>query len=336
MRRWLIALCVFCASGGLHADEVAELKIQLAIAEARGMRLAAQLEALPAERDDTPAESDDPEPLAKLRASKEKLLRIRQERIEATVVEQPRYEMRAVTKYRSETRTQCTVDRWGRKTCRRVTVQVPYTVQERVLVESNVTTQESAEAYATPLDAAKRMLDYMRSSTPKTLLDLGSGDGRMVVEWSRFLGYPAIGIERDPERVAISRAWARERGVAHLAKFIQGDYTQMADLPAADVVYIYQFPEDLAVIRDRITRYDQIVSYAHEIPGLLMASHNGGEFFSWRKPAIHSQPATIPQPVGVWYSGKFYTRDNVPHNGRCNCAMCRWIKNELRKLGAYP
>lgn len=204
--------------------------------------------------------------------------------------------------------------------------QERYTAMERVPV-----TTQAADDYATPLDAAKRILEFMRPSSRAVLLDLGSGDGRMVVEWSRWTGYPAVGIEQDPQRVALSREFARRRGVAHLATFIEGDYTTV-DLPEADIIYVYQFPEDLAAVKDKLRQYPLVVSYAHQVPGLSMTSHNGGEFYSWRK----SEPKPVAKSIpSTWYGGKLYTPYNLPMGGRCNCfPMCQTIKNALRAQGA--
>jgi SAM-dependent methyltransferase len=201
----------------------------------------------------------------------------------------------------------------------------------QVPVGNSQGTLDDSSTYATPLDSVKRILQFMWSKSPKTLLDLGSGDGRLVVNWAMYTGYPAIGIESDPERVALSRAFAERKGVSHLVTIIQADYTRL-DLPKADAVYIYQFEEDLAAIRDKLTRYNHVVSFAHQIPGLSMTSHNNGEFFSWKKqPRTSKATGTIPS---VWYDGKEYDQYHLPSGGRCNCyPMCQQIKAALRAQG---
>ena len=247
-----------------------------------------------------------------------------------------RFTTRTVTKYRTEERTQCSKDRWGRKTCRRVTVQVPYTVEESVPIAPRTTesihVDNGTDTYATPPDVVERIFSVLTIRQNATLLDVGSGDGRLCIQAAQKYGCRAIGIEIDPERVALARRNAQAAGVSHLVTFDQRDYTR-GDWPRADIVYVYQFGEDLAAIRDKLTRYDHVISYAHRVPGLSMASYGGGEWFAWRKPVTYAQPVAAKQG-GIWYGGKFYTKDNLPHNGRCNCwPMCQTIKNELRMRG---
>jgi precorrin-6B methylase 2 len=195
------------------------------------------------------------------------------------------------------------------------TVQVP--VSQQPTNTSQISS--SADTYATPLDAAKRILESMWTGSRATLLDLGSGDGRMVVEWARWTGSPAIGIESDPKRVAQSRAFAESRGVSHLVTFIEDDFTKIA-WPAADVIYLYQFPDVMVEVAGRLKHYDRVVSFSHEVPGLAMKSHNGGEFYSWRK----LQPIQS-KPVAYW-NGRAYT---APVCNKPGCTMCATIRAQL-------
>lgn len=187
-----------------------------------------------------------------------------------------------------------------------------YTETEKVPASS-----VSADAYATPLDAGGRILEYLRPSSPQTFLDLGSGDGRMVVSWAVRFGYPAIGIESDPKRVALARNFARIKGVSHLVTIIEGDFTKM-DWPAADVIYIYQFPDVLSEVSGRLKNADRVVSFAHSIPGLSMIEH--GDFYSWQK-----QKPIVQHPVAFW-DGRAYTG---PLCNKANCAMCNSIRSQL-------
>lgn len=315
-----LAIILACLVAPLRADELAELKVKLAIAEVRAQRLESLLHApveveLPEVPDLTPETIKETAPKFQKRAAELK------------------YTTRQVVKYRTVRVKHCN----GRR-CWYTTEQQPYTVTEQVPVNSQAILDNSADTYGTPLDVGGRIIECMRSTGLKSLADLGSGDGRMVVNWAIKTGYPAVGIEQDAGRVAIARNWARSRGVSHLATIIEGDFNQVAP-PAADIVYVYQFPEDMAKIRDKLTQYKLIVSYAHEIPGLAMTSHNGGEFYSWRKPqsVVHAE---APQRAEVVYGGKLYwwespSRHNLPKGGRCNCSpMCQTIKAGLRAQGA--
>jgi cyclopropane fatty-acyl-phospholipid synthase-like methyltransferase len=88
---------------------------------------------------------------------------------------------------------------------------------------------------ATPMAAVERMLDLAGVGPGTRLLDLGSGDGRIVIAAARR-GADARGIDIDPDRVAEARAAARAAGVE--AHFEQGDMFA-ADLAAVDVVTLF-------------------------------------------------------------------------------------------------
>ena len=69
----------------------------------------------------------------------------------------------------------------------------------------------------------------MARVTPEDfVVDLGSGDGRTVIEAAR-LGARALGVEYDAGLVALSRERASAAGVGDRARFIQADLFE-ADL----------------------------------------------------------------------------------------------------------
>ena len=70
----------------------------------------------------------------------------------------------------------------------------------------------------------------------ETLIDVGAGDGRILVEAARKFGARATGIEIDPERVARIKGRLRSTGVE--AEIIQADFMTV-DLSPANVVVIY-------------------------------------------------------------------------------------------------
>ena len=82
-----------------------------------------------------------------------------------------------------------------------------------------------------------RMLD-MAQVTPKDyLVDLGSGDGRTVITAAKR-GVRAMGVEFNPDMVALSRRNAAEAGVTDKASFVQGDIFE-TDFSKADVVTLF-------------------------------------------------------------------------------------------------
>ena len=73
------------------------------------------------------------------------------------------------------------------------------------------------------------------------VMDLGSGDGRLVIEAAR-LGARAIGIEYDPEMVELSRQTAAAAGVGDRATFVAADLFE-TDLSEATVITMFLLPE---------------------------------------------------------------------------------------------
>jgi precorrin-6B methylase 2 len=92
----------------------------------------------------------------------------------------------------------------------------------------------------TPHTIVARMLDLAGTRRGDMLFDLGSGDGRLVIEAARR-GARGIGVERDGDLVERARAAAREAGVADRVEFRQADIFE-ADLRGASVVTMYLLP----------------------------------------------------------------------------------------------
>ena len=85
----------------------------------------------------------------------------------------------------------------------------------------------------------------LRLADPKKgerLIDLGSGDGRIVIEAAKRYGARGLGVDIDPSLVERARANARRAGVETLATFEVKDFFEM-DLRGVNVVTMYLLPE---------------------------------------------------------------------------------------------
>lgn len=101
----------------------------------------------------------------------------------------------------------------------------------------------------TPAELVEKMLD-MAAVTPQDLvMDLGSGDGRNIIAAAKR-GARAIGVEFNPDMVALSRRKAQEAGVADKATFIEGDMFT-ADISKATVLALFLLPDNLDKLRDK-------------------------------------------------------------------------------------
>ena len=89
----------------------------------------------------------------------------------------------------------------------------------------------------------ERMLDLAKVTADDFVIDLGSGDGRMVIAAARR-GARALGVEYNPKMVQFARQLAEEAGVADRATFVEGDMFE-ADLSKATVLALFLLPDNL-------------------------------------------------------------------------------------------
>ena len=89
----------------------------------------------------------------------------------------------------------------------------------------------------------EKMLDLAKVTPDDVVIDLGSGDGRMVIAAAKR-GARALGVEYNPEMVKLSRRLAAEAGVADRATFVEGDMYE-ADISKATVLALFLLPENL-------------------------------------------------------------------------------------------
>lgn len=90
----------------------------------------------------------------------------------------------------------------------------------------------------------EKMLDLARVTPRDFVMDLGSGDGRMIIAAAKR-GARALGVEYDENLVAVSKRTAAAEGVAQRAAFVQGDMFA-ADISKATVLALFLLPEHFA------------------------------------------------------------------------------------------
>ena len=92
----------------------------------------------------------------------------------------------------------------------------------------------------TPQVLVEKMLDMAKVTPKDFVIDLGSGDGRTVITAAKR-GATALGIEYNPDMVALSRKNAADAGVSKTATFQQADLFE-TDFSKADVVTMFLLP----------------------------------------------------------------------------------------------
>ena len=82
-----------------------------------------------------------------------------------------------------------------------------------------------------------KMLDLAKITPADYLIDLGSGDGRLVISAAKR-GTRALGIEYNPDMVGLSKRNALKEGVSDKAQFIQADIFK-SDFSRATVITMF-------------------------------------------------------------------------------------------------
>jgi len=100
----------------------------------------------------------------------------------------------------------------------------------------------------TPPALVEKMLDMAKVTDADLVMDLGSGDGRNIIAAAKR-GARAIGVEYNPDMVALSTRLAAEAGVADRASFVEGDMFT-ADISKATVMALFLLPANLEKLRD--------------------------------------------------------------------------------------
>jgi len=103
----------------------------------------------------------------------------------------------------------------------------------------------------TPDHVTRAMLELAAVKPGDFVIDLGSGDGRIVIVAARHYGARGLGVEIVPDLVEQSRDNARRAGVAERVEFRVQDLFE-TDLSAATVITMYLLPEVNLKLRPRL------------------------------------------------------------------------------------
>ena len=118
----------------------------------------------------------------------------------------------------------------------------------------------------TPQNIVDAMLETAKVTGKDYVIDLGSGDGRMVITAAKKRGARGFGVDLDKRLVKLANANARKAGVADRAKFYARDLFE-TDLSQASVITIYLLPEVNLMARGKLLAL---------APGTRIVSHDYG------------------------------------------------------------
>ena len=149
----------------------------------------------------------------------------------------------------------------------------------------------------TPANVVDTMLKMARVGPADYVVDLGSGDGRIVIAAAKKFGASGFGVDIDGRLVSESRREAQRQGVADRAEFYERNLF-ITDISRATVLTMYLFPQVIMELRPRLI--------AELKPGTRVVSHEF-DMGKWRQ----DERATVPVPdkpygppsseVFLWY-----------------------------------
>ena len=124
--------------------------------------------------------------------------------------------------------------------------------------------QDEVPFVTTPDQVTLAMLELAHVGPADRVIDLGSGDGRIVITAAKRFGARGLGVEIVPELVQKSRGLARAAGVAERVEFREQDLFA-TDLGPATVVTMYLLPAVNLQLRPRLLAL---------APGTRIVSHD--------------------------------------------------------------
>jgi precorrin-6B methylase 2 len=114
------------------------------------------------------------------------------------------------------------------------------------------------------------MLELANVTQDDTVVDLGSGDGRIIIMAAKEFGARAIGIEVDPFRILWSRWNVQRSGVQEKVQVVKGNFFDL-DLSGATVVTVFQRIGTNNRLKSKLTSElrpgTRVVSYIHLFEG---------------------------------------------------------------------
>jgi hypothetical protein len=116
-----------------------------------------------------------------------------------------------------------------------------------------------------PQSVVSDMLRYAEVNARDFLIDLGSGDGRIVLTAAKVFGARGFGVEIKDELVKKANQSAKEQGLADRVRFLKQDLFK-TDISQATVITMYLLPNTVNMLKDK---------FMSELrPGTRIVSHD--------------------------------------------------------------
>ncbi|MBF8255038.1 MAG: Class I SAM-dependent methyltransferase, partial [Deltaproteobacteria bacterium] len=105
----------------------------------------------------------------------------------------------------------------------------------------------------TPQIVVDEMLKMANVTAKDFVVDLGSGDGRMILTAAKTFKASGLGVDIDSKLVDLSNQAAKSQGLDERAKFIEQDMFK-ADISKASVITLYVLPDFMEKLRPKLLK----------------------------------------------------------------------------------
>ncbi len=133
-------------------------------------------------------------------------------------------------------------------------------------------TKDAGPYVPSPQSVVADMLRYADVGPDDFLIDLGSGDGRIVLTAAKVFGARGFGVEIKDQLVKQANEAAQKEGVADRAKFLKQDLFK-TDVSQATVITMYLLPDTVNLLKDKFLRElrpgTRIVSHDYPLTGWI-------------------------------------------------------------------
>jgi hypothetical protein len=123
-----------------------------------------------------------------------------------------------------------------------------------------------------PESVVSDMLRYAEVGPNDFLIDLGSGDGRIVLTAAKLFGARGFGVEIKEDLVKQANEAAHKEGLADRVKFIKQDLFK-TDISKATVITMYLLPDTVNLLKDKFLTElrpgTRIVSHDYPLTGWI-------------------------------------------------------------------
>jgi hypothetical protein len=116
-----------------------------------------------------------------------------------------------------------------------------------------------------PQSVVSDMLRYADVNAKDFLIDLGSGDGRIVLTAAKVFGARGFGVEIKEDLVKRANESAKSQGLAERVKFMKQDLFK-TDISQASIITMYLLPDTVNLLKDKFL--------AELKPGTRIVSHD--------------------------------------------------------------